>query len=247
MENKVLAIVQGREITESDLEFLLKGLPPQQAMQFNSEAGRKQLLQELINQEVLYLDAKEKGLDKSEDYINELEKVSENLLKQYAVRELLNKVVVNDEEASEYYNTHKDQFKAEESVKASHILVDTIESANEILEEIKGGLSFEEAAEKHSKCPSKERGGDLGSFTKGKMVPEFETAAFEMNIGDLSEPVKTQFGYHIIKVDDKQEESIRPIEEVIHQIKQQLVAMKQNNIYLEETKKLSEKYSIEVK
>lgn len=87
-------------------------------------------------------------------------------------------------------------------VKASHILVDTKEQALKIRQEICNGLSFEDAAAKYSKCPSKQNGGDLGYFGKGDMVVEFEKAAFALPIGEVSQPVKTQFGWHLIKVTD---------------------------------------------
>jgi peptidyl-prolyl cis-trans isomerase C len=85
-------------------------------------------------------------------------------------------------------------------VHASHILVKTEQEANSILFDLKRGASFEEMAKKHSICPSKSKGGDLGWFGKGQMVKEFETAAFTQKVGELSKPVKSQFGYHIIKV-----------------------------------------------
>lgn len=87
-------------------------------------------------------------------------------------------------------------------VKASHILVESKAEAKRLIAQIRGGESFENLAQKHSKCPSGKSGGDLGFFTRGRMVPAFENAAFSMNKGDVSEPVKTQFGYHIIKVTD---------------------------------------------
>ncbi|MBI4151276.1 peptidyl-prolyl cis-trans isomerase [Candidatus Woesearchaeota archaeon] len=85
-------------------------------------------------------------------------------------------------------------------VRASHILVKTEQEANSILFDLKRGASFEDEAKKHSLCPSKNKGGDLGWFGKGMMVKEFENAAFSLPVGELSKPVKTQFGYHIIKV-----------------------------------------------
>ncbi|KYK36045.1 MAG: peptidyl-prolyl cis-trans isomerase [Theionarchaea archaeon] len=87
-------------------------------------------------------------------------------------------------------------------VKASHILVKKRSEAEKILEELKKGASFAELAKKHSECPSRKRGGDLGWFGRGKMVPEFEEAAFSLKKGELSDIVKTQFGYHIIKATD---------------------------------------------
>ena len=89
-------------------------------------------------------------------------------------------------------------------VRASHILVKTEQEANGILFDLKRGASFEEEAKKHSLCPSKNKGGDLGWFGKGMMVKEFETAAFALPVGELSKPIKTQFGFHIIKVTETQ-------------------------------------------
>jgi peptidyl-prolyl cis-trans isomerase C len=84
-------------------------------------------------------------------------------------------------------------------IRASHILVDKHSQALKVLEELKSGRDFKELARKHSTCPSGKRGGDLGFFGQGQMVKEFERAAFALNVGEVSEPVKTQFGYHIIK------------------------------------------------
>lgn len=84
-------------------------------------------------------------------------------------------------------------------IRASHILVEHEYEANDLLAKIKEGKTFEELAQKFSKCPSGDQGGDLGFFKKGMMVPEFETAAFALNVGETSTPVKTQFGYHLIK------------------------------------------------
>ncbi|WP_026895425.1 peptidylprolyl isomerase [Clostridiisalibacter paucivorans] len=246
-KNKVLAVVEGTEITEKDVDFLLQGLGPQQGMQFNSEEGRKQLLQELINQQLFYLEAIENNMDKDEEFQNELERVKESLLKQYAIRDLLNNAEVVEDEVTEYYNEHREQFTAPESVKASHILVSDEDKAKEIVKELNEGMSFKEGAKKYSTCPSKEKGGDLGYFSKGRMVPEFENAAFDMNVGDVSEPVKTQFGFHIIKVEDKKPAAIKTLGEVRDQIYKQLVAIKQNKLYLEKTAKLKEKYTVEEK
>lgn len=89
-------------------------------------------------------------------------------------------------------------------VKASHILVETEEEAIKLREEILSGTSFEDVAAEHSLCPSGARGGDLGFFGRGQMVKEFETAAFDLNVGEISDPVRTNFGWHLIVVTDKQ-------------------------------------------
>ncbi len=245
-ENKVLAVVEGKDITEKDVQLLMRSLPQQQAAQFYSEDGKKRLLNELINQQLFYLDAVEKEIDKEQEFIKELENAKENLLKQYAIKSLLSKVQVEEKEVKDYYDNNKEQFKEKESVKASHILVDGKEKADEILSELKNELSFDEAAKKYSKCPSKSRGGDLGFFNKGKMVPEFEKAAFSMDKEEISEPIKTQFGYHIIKVIDKKDSKQKTYEEAKDQIYKQLVGMKQNKKYLERTGELKEKYEVKI-
>jgi peptidyl-prolyl cis-trans isomerase C len=87
-------------------------------------------------------------------------------------------------------------------VRASHILVSTEQEAQNLLNQINSGVKFEKLAKKHSQCPSCKKGGDLGFFGRGRMVPEFDNVVFSMQKGQVSQPVKTQFGYHLIKVTD---------------------------------------------
>ncbi|WP_427339616.1 peptidylprolyl isomerase [Caloranaerobacter sp. DY30410] len=245
-ESRVLATVNGKQITEKDVDLLLRNLGPQRAMQFYSEEGRKRLLDELINQELIYLDALESGLDSDEEFLAELEYMKQNLLKQFAVRKLLENISIEEEELVTFYSDNKEKFKKPETVRARHILVDTESEANKIIEEIKSGLNFEDAAKRYSKCPSKANGGDLGYFTRGKMVKEFENASFELEKGQMSEPVKTSFGYHIIEILDKKEEEISPFEAVKDQIKNQLIAAKQNEVYFKKVEELRNIYEVKV-
>jgi peptidyl-prolyl cis-trans isomerase C len=89
------------------------------------------------------------------------------------------------------------------TIRASHILVSSMDEANHVLAELKTGKTFEELAKKYSSCPSGANGGDLGFFGKGQMVKEFETAAFALNVGQVSQPVRTEFGWHLIKLTGK--------------------------------------------
>ena len=91
------------------------------------------------------------------------------------------------------------------TVRASHLLVKTEDEAKKLKQEIEQGKSFAEAAKEVSLCPSGQEGGDLGYFGKGMMVKEFEDAAFSMNVGEISEPIKTQFGWHLIQLTDKKD------------------------------------------
>ena len=106
-------------------------------------------------------------------------------------------------------------------------------------------ISFEEAAEKYSTCPSKEKGGQLGRFRKGQMVKEFEEAAKNAEIGKITEPVKTQFGYHIIRLDDRTEEGTLSFDEVKDQIRNQVLGLKQQEAYLNNIEKISKEYDVE--
>ena len=243
---KVLAVVNGKEIKEKDVDLLLKGLGPQQAAQFMSVEGKKRLLDELINQELFYSDAVDNNFEDEEEFKREFENMKITMLKQYAMSKLLASVRVDEEEIKKYYDEHKEMFKSPESVRASHILVKEESEANDILKEINNGLSFEEAAKKYSQCPSASIGGDLNYFTKGKMVPEFEQAAFSLDKDEISAPVKTQFGYHIIKVTDKKQEGIKSFEESRQQIYQMLLGMKQNKVYVDKIQELKGKYEVKI-
>lgn len=246
-KEKVLAKVNGKEITEKDLNILIQSMGPQRAMQFQSEEGKKELVNELINQELVYLDAIENKMNDEEAFNKKLEDFAANLLKQYYLEKLLTNVEVSEEKVKEYYENNKDKFISGEKYKASHILVDEEEKAEEILKEIKEGKSFEEAAKEYSSCPSKDKGGDLGYFGKGQMVKEFEEAAEKAELDVVVGPVKTQFGYHLILVTDKKESETMSFEEVKGQLKGQLMNQRQKEVYDEKMDELKAKYDVEKK
>lgn len=245
MENKILAKVDGREITDLDLNNLMKNLG-QNAAYFQGEEGRKKLVDELVMHELMYSDAIEKNLDKDEEFIAVMENMKRSMLQQYSLRKMFNEIKVSEEEINEYYEAHKETFITDEMVKASHILVDSEEKANEILEDITDGLSFEDAAAQFSTCPSRQAGGALGQFGRGQMVQEFEDAAFAMQVGEISEPVKTQFGYHIIKLTEHTPKRNASLEEVYQEIKDACFVEKQEQVYLSKKDDLSKKYSVEI-
>lgn len=244
--SKIIAKVNGKEITQADMDLLIRTLGPQRAMQFQSEEGQKQLVDELVNQELFYFDAVDTKLEETEMFKEELEIAKSNILKQLNIKKTLDAVTVNEDDMKSFYDENKDKFVRPMTVTASHILVDTEEKADEIHAELEGGKDFAEAAKEFSSCPSKDRGGDLGPFGKGQMVPEFEEAAFAMEIGKVSSPVKTQFGYHIIKLTDKTEEGTSSYDEVKAQIEQQLVVMQQNEVYFKKVDELKSKYTVEI-
>lgn len=246
MENKLIAVVDGREIRESDLHALIHNLG-QNAARFSGENGRAQLVGELVAQELFYSDAMATGLDQDAEYVAAVDEMKKSLLKQFALNKLLREVTVSDEEALAYFESNKEMFKPQPSADASHILVATEEEANNILAEIKAGLSFADAAQKYSSCPSKERGGNLGQFSKGQMVPEFEAATFAMTPGEISGPIQTQFGFHLIELHSITGGDDVAFEDVKDQVKQYYTSVKHNEVYNNKQAELKEKYTVEMK
>lgn len=246
MEDKVLAVVDGREIKNSDVFSLMQNLG-QNAAQFQGEEGQKHLLNEIVAQELLYSEALENNLAEEEAFQTVLKQMEKSLLIQYAANNLMTSVTANEAEAKAFFESNQDLFKPEVSASAKHILVEDKETADKVLEEIKDGLSFADAAMKYSSCPSKEQGGALGEFTRGRMVPEFEEATFKMKPGEISEPVKTQFGYHIIELESITNPEDVSFDEVKDQVMQQVTANKQNAAYAAKQDELKAKYTVEIK
>jgi len=200
-ENKLLAEVNGKKIYEDDVFHLLAGIEDKQ--RFNSKEGFNILTDELVNQELILQNAKENNFDQEEEFIERLEEVKNDMLKNYAMHKIFNEVIINDDEVLDYYNKNKDTLFSPTTYTASHILIEDESEAKKILGEIENGLDFAEAAKKYSIDPSKDNGGSLGTFPKGVMVAEFQEGLDKLSIGEVSEPVKSQFGYHLIKLDDK--------------------------------------------
>ena len=246
MENKVLATVNGKEITQNDLNMAMTRFPQENQQFFATEQGKAQLLDQLISFELIHKYAEDEKLSETEEYKSQLEILKKDLLIQAGVKKVLDEVTVSDEEVKNFYDNNSEMFKGEESVRAKHILVDTEEKAQEIKTKISEGVSFEEAAKEHSSCPSGSQGGDLGFFTRGRMVPEFEEAAFASAIGEISEPVKTQFGYHLIKVEEKKPATAKSFDEVKDQLKMNLLSQKQNIAYMNFINKLKQEQDVKI-
>ena len=149
-------------------------------------------------------------------------------------REVQSQVKLTDEDVDEYYKEHKEDFSTAPIIKARHILLIVSKSGGDeretvvlneirrIRQEIIDGLDFAEAAVKYSEGPSGVDGGDLGEVAPGVMVKPFEEAAFALEPGEVSEPVRTQFGYHLIKVDSKKESKLQPLEEVKKEVENRI-------------------------
>ena len=248
MENKVLAIAAGNEITEKDLNAIISRYPEEQRGALQNEGQKKQLLEQLISFELMNKFGKEIELDKTQEYKDAIESISKEVITSMAINKILADITVTDDEVKKYYEDNKEAFGQPATVSARHILVATEEEAKKAKEEISGEkISFGDAAMKYSTCPSNQQGGNLGEFSKGMMVPEFEEAAFAAEIGVVTEPVKTQFGYHLILVDARNEASIKSFDEVKDGVLNQLVQQNQHAKYDQMLKELENKYGVERK
>ena len=172
-------------------------------------------------------------------------------LAQRAMRNAVKDVQATEEEAQKFYDEHKDQFTQPERIHARHILIsDDATSADTIAKvqaDLKAGASFDEEAKKLSTCPSAPQGGDLGEFTKEQMVPEFADAAFALKEpGDISEPVKSPFGWHIIRLEGRTPAQLTPFDEVKGQILQELNGQKQQERIKEKVEELKKAYKVEM-
>ena len=177
-----------------------------------------------------------------------MKKIEEYMLKQYAINKVLSNITLTEEEKKAFFDANKSKFNKSETATAKHILVDNKELAEELLGKINSGeITFEDAATAHSTCPSKDAGGNLGTFPRGQMVPEFEEAVFNMNKEDIAGPVQTQFGYHLIKLENLQAGGESEYEEVKNEIERTLMYQKQTETYTNKLNDLKSKYGSKVK
>ena len=245
--SKILAKVGDLAVTEAEVNAFIESLG-QRGAAYNNAEGRRAILNQLISNKLLLLDAKRNLYEAEAAFREQLNKLKDDLLTNYAGEKAIASARVDEADVRAYYDENKAQFTTEESVNASHILVKSEEEANAVLAEIKEEkISFEDAAKKYSTCPSKENGGNLGDFGRGQMVGEFDKAVFEMAEGEISAaPVKTQFGYHIIKLIKKNEAKPMEYSEVREDLKGMLLNEKRRKAYESKINQLKIMYPVDI-
>lgn len=241
---EILAVVAGENITNADLDAFLQGVPKEQRMYAQDPQFRGQFLEQMIAFRCYSKYGEEMGLEETDEFKQIMANMRKEVLAQLAIQNTVKAgAVISQEEAKAYYEANQARFEKGATVHAKHILVEDEAECLAILEAInKGEKTFENAAMDSSTCPSKAQGGDLGEFGRGQMVKEFEDAAFAAEVGAIVGPVKTQFGYHLIKVEGKSEAGVMAFEEVAAQIFNVLVSQKQNEAYNTKFNELKEKY-----
>lgn len=224
----VLARVDGTEIRESDLALAeadigasLQPSPP--------EARREALLSYLIDVAIIANAAEAQKLNSAPDFERRVAFARRKVLME-ALLDKESEAAATDAAMKKVYDDSVAQNKPVEEVRARHILLETEDEAKEILAKLKAGGDFAALAKTESKDPGSADGGDLGYFTEGEMVPEFAAAAFKAEKGALVGPVKTQFGWHVIKVEDKRNKPIPAFDQVKGQIETYLVRRAQTEL-----------------
>ena len=254
---QTLVTVNGKAITDQEVNAELmqatqgrfNQVPPEKQREF-----KQQVLEQLVAKELIYADAKKTGVMKSKQFKSEYAKVQERVKRELAIQVWqkveLDKVKVSAKELKKYYDANKEEFNEKESVHARHILVKTEGEAKAITSQLKGlkGESlkskFIQLAKDKSTGPSGPKGGDLGFFAQGQMVPEFNAKVFSMKVGTFSEAVKTQFGFHVIYLEDKKAGKTRAYTEVKSFIEQRLKMEKFKSIMQDKMVALKNKATI---
>ncbi|MGK5086808.1 peptidylprolyl isomerase [Bdellovibrionota bacterium FG-2] len=238
-----LATVNGKVITDKDLKSALSGVSEGQRENLLKDASsRRQILTSMIDQELLVQEAEKDKMDQDAEYKEALN----SFRKQYLTGKVLNKKLaakISDSTVKKYYENHKSRFSTDE-VHAQHILVSDEAVARDLLKKAKEpNADFQVLAEKNSKDPSaKNNRGDLGFFGRDRMVPEFTEAAFSGKAGDIVGPVKTSFGYHIIKVIELKPGKALPFSDVEARVRMEL----RNELIQEMVGKLKQQAKVNV-
>lgn len=243
-KSNVIMVIGNENLTETELQEKIDTLPPQYKEYSKSEKGRKALIEEITIRKILKQEAIKSGIENTESYKKDLESVKGDLLINHLVNQkIIEGVKLTDSELKAEYEKNKENFKKLEQIKAAHILIsvndkmtdaqkkDAKKRAEKILSEVTPE-NFNEMAKKYSEGPTSKNGGELGWFDKTSMVKEFADAAFtgvpEKIYGTV---VKTQFGYHIIYIEDKKEAGYLSFEEVKPSLEKELLNKKRAEEY----------------
>jgi len=220
LASEIVATVNGAEITQQDVnDFVVTSIPGASFDMLN-QTQKKSVVNKMIARKLFLEDAKRIHIDNNPEFMVSLQKMKENLMLDYWMKQKVEEISISDKEAKAYYQKNKKKFYRPASVKVRHILVATKAEAIAIINQLENYNSnlkeeFIELARRKSTGPSAVHGGELDWFIREQMVPEFSTAAFLLQKGSITtQPVQTQFGYHVIYLEDKKEQGYIPFEKV---------------------------------
>lgn len=237
----ILATVNGKNITKQDAQAFVTASAPKAIFAQLQPTEQKMVTDRLIEKELFTELAAKEGIDKKPEFKRNMEKIKDELLVNMWMKEQMDNAIVSDSEAEAFYKKNSDKFMGKASMHARHILVADEKAAQDIIESLKAlkgealKTKFIALAKEKSTGPSGPKGGDLGTFSKGQMVPEFSKAAWGLEKGQITKaPVKTQFGYHVIYLETKSPAALIPYEKekekIIALLKQQQFTAKVTQI-----------------
>jgi len=217
---EALATYAGNRLSTTRVVKEMERLPAPSRAYLQAPDRKRQFVENMILNELLFAEGQKLGYDKDEDIDRQVNDLRRRLVVQRVVREFQKPPEITDEQAKAYYDENPNLYSTTQ-IRASHILVKDEAAAREIREQVKADPNkfADIAKEKSTDKTSGAKGGDLGMFGQGRMVPEFERAAFALKPGEVSEVVKTQYGYHVIIVAERKEGERRPFDQVKEQIK----------------------------
>jgi len=229
----VIAKVGRAKITNEALQKRIAQFPAQSQEYVSKKENKEKILDQIIDEEVLYQKARKLRLHRDPEYKAQIENAQRQLLIASLIREQVDKKVdVSETDLRAYYDSNKDQFASFKQRKLSHILLKTEKDAKKVRQLLRKGRSFKRLAKKYSVDSSKDSGGDLGWVSKNQVVPEFGNAAFSLKReGSISGVVKSQFGYHIIKFHKVRVQPQQKYEDAKAQIQQALIGSKKRKLF----------------
>ncbi len=239
--------IDGVVLTQEDVQAEINTLPEMAKEFFQGTEGTARFVDELVKKELLYLEAKNRKLDKNKDFQRKVEEFKKiTLINQILEKEIETAAKITDKDTKDYYDKHKEDFTVNNQVKLSHIVVKTDDDAKKVYERLKKGEDFAKIASEVSlDKASAKSGGDLGNFKRGEMKPELEDVAFRMKKGEISMPVKLKDGIHIIKVTDAKG-SILEFDKVKGLIGQRMTAERQREGFDKFIEGLKKKRKIDI-
>ncbi len=230
LRDKVLISVGEINIRESDFNERISNLPDRYKEIVKKR--KDEYVQELINDTLLYREALRKKIHKNKDARKVIEEAERKILIARLLKDEVDGVItVSSEDIENFYNDNKDKYVTAEVLRASHILVPSREEAKNILQELANGKNFEEIARAKSVDPTAQNGGDIGYFPKGQLMPEFEDACCRLDVGGITDAVKTKLGWHIIKLTDRKAPQTKTLEKVIDDIRAKLRSVKRQKVF----------------
>jgi peptidyl-prolyl cis-trans isomerase C len=247
-DDKTLIRVGDSKMTIKEFDERVASLPEQYKAFYSTPEGKKQLIENLRKEFLMYELAKRDKYETDEDVLKQLDEVKKQIVVAVYLKDKVDEnVKVTKSEKKAYFKEHKEEFISKEQVKASHILVKTEKESKDILAKLKKGADFTQLAKDYSIDPSaKQNNGDLGSFGRGQMVKPFENAAFALDVGEYTEEaVETQYGFHIIKVTEKTQGKEMTYEDVKEDLETFLLQKKQKELLDKLIEKAESKIKVE--